>query len=155
MDKPALIFVCSECGTETLKWQGQCPQCQRWNTLEQRSVTRRSAAVPVAPAPAAPLETLASTDAERLSTGMSELDRVLGGGLIPGSVTLLGGEPGIGKSTLLLQALARLARAGQRCLLVAAEESPQQVRLRAERLETVAPELWLVAETELDAIEGH
>src|SRR5262245_23381639 len=156
MAKPAIVFVCAECGAETLKWQGQCPQCTRWNTLEQRTVARRSAvSPPMAGGPSTAVGEIAAHELARLPTGMGELDRVLGGGLIPGSVTLLGGEPGIGKSTLLLQALARLARAGQRCLLVAAEESPQQVRLRAERLETVAPELWLVAETELDAIEGH
>jgi DNA repair protein RadA/Sms len=88
-------------------------------------------------------------------TGLPELDRVLGGGLVPGSVTLVGGEPGIGKSTLLLQALARLAAGGERCLLVSAEESAQQVALRAERLEAVAADLWLVAETELDAVLAH
>jgi DNA repair protein RadA/Sms len=92
MAKPATVFVCADCGAETLKWQGQCPQCARWNTLEQRTVARRApaAASAAAPAPAAMTE-LASSELPRLATGMSELDRVLGGGLIPGSVTLLGG----------------------------------------------------------------
>jgi DNA repair protein RadA/Sms len=88
-------------------------------------------------------------------TGVGELDRVLGGGLVPGSVTLVGGEPGVGKSTLVLQALVALARGGQRCLLVSAEESPQQVRLRAERLGALSPELWLVSETQLPAVVAH
>src|SRR3954469_14722796 len=100
MAKPAIVFVCADCGAETLKWQGQCPQCGQWNTLEQRVMSRR----PVSAGAAAPAaaEPLATAELARLSTGMSELDRVFGGGLIPGSVTLLGGEPGIGKSTLLL-----------------------------------------------------
>src|SRR5262245_33487396 len=150
MDKPALIFVCSECGSETLKWQGQCPQCQRWNTLEQRSVARRSPAAPVAAAPAAPLETLASTETERLSTGMSELDRVLGGGLIPGSVTLLGGEPGIGKSTLLLQ-LANHAAGSTATLYLSAEESAAQIGVRARRLGVAAGNLHVASDTELES----
>src|SRR6185436_13902572 len=104
MAKPAIVFVCADCGAETLKWQGQCPQCSQWNTLEQRSIARRPGSAPPALAAAAsPVAELASEDVQRQPTGMSELDRVLGGGLIPGSVTLLGGEPGIGKSTLLLQ----------------------------------------------------
>src|SRR5213075_1917022 len=103
MAKPAIVFVCADCGAETLKWQGQCPQCSNWNTLEQRSVQRRSQSAVVAGAPSAAMSELALEELVRVGTGMGELDRVLGGGLIPGSVTLLGGEPGIGKSTLLLQ----------------------------------------------------
>src|SRR3954464_12181451 len=103
MAKPATVFVCAECSAETLKWQGQCPQCSRWNTLEQRSVARRPPAANVPAPAAAPLGELSAGDLRRLETGMGEFDRGLGGGLLPGSVTLLGGEPGIGKSTLLLQ----------------------------------------------------
>src|SRR3954469_4623089 len=103
MAKPAIVYVCADCGAETLKWQGQCPQCSRWNTLEQRAVARRSGAPAASAAPATEIADLGPGDPPRLATGMAELDRVLGGGLIPGSVTLLGGEPGIGKSTLLLQ----------------------------------------------------
>src|SRR6185295_13938988 len=104
MAKPATVYVCADCGAETLKWQGQCPQCARWNTLEQRTVSRRtSTAGAPARAAAAPLAELSAGELPRMPTGMAELDRVFGGGLIPGSVTLLGGEPGIGKSTLLLQ----------------------------------------------------
>src|SRR5687768_3219215 len=109
MAKPVIVFACAECGAETLKWQGQCPQCSRWNTLEQRTVVRRAAA-PAGGAPAAEVSALSVEELPRLGTGMAELDRVLGGGLIPGSVTLLGGEPGIGKSTLLLQVANHAAR---------------------------------------------
>src|SRR5688572_3805151 len=128
MAKPALVYVCADCGAETLKWQGQCPQCARWNTLEQRVVTRR-AAVPAsggAGGPAAPPEALSTVELARLPTGMGELDRVFGGGLIPGSVTLLGGEPGIGKSTLLLQLADHAARENA-TLYLSAEESAAQI----------------------------
>jgi len=150
MAKPALVYVCAECATETLKWQGQCPQCARWNTLEQRSVTRRPAPA-AGPAPAAaPLVELASGEVGRLETGMSELDRVLGGGLIPGSVTLLGGEPGIGKSTLLLQ-LANHASQSTPTLYLSAEESAAQIGVRARRLGVAAANLHVLADTDLEA----
>jgi len=151
MAKPALIFVCSECGSETLKWQGQCPQCSRWNTLEQRSAVRRPPAMTSVPAPAAPLEMLAAAEIGRLPTGMAELDRVLGGGLIPGSVTLLGGEPGIGKSTLLLQ-LANHAAASIATLYLSAEESAAQIGVRARRLGVAATNLQVVSDTDLEAV---
>ena len=150
MAKPAVLFVCSECGAETLKWQGQCPQCSRWNTLEQRSVARRAQpASPDAPPPAG-LSELASGSLDRLPTGMGELDRVLGGGLIPGSVTLLGGEPGIGKSTLLLQ-LANHAARSLATLYLSAEESAAQIGVRARRLGVADSTLRVVADTDLEA----
>jgi DNA repair protein RadA/Sms len=155
MAKPALVFVCAECGAETLKWQGQCPQCARWNTLEQRTVARRpqgSGPSAVAPAEVAalPLE-----DLPRLGSGMAELDRVFGGGLIPGSVTLLGGEPGIGKSTLLLQ-LANHAARSVPTLYLSAEESAAQIGVRARRLglktgDKPADGLRVIADTDLEA----
>jgi DNA repair protein RadA/Sms len=150
MAKPATVFVCAECGAETLKWQGQCPQCSRWNTLEQRVVARRAPAVAsTAPATAAVSE-LSAADPARLETGMGELDRVLGGGLIPGSVTLLGGEPGIGKSTLLLQ-LANHASATTPTLYLSAEESAAQIGVRARRLGVTAANLRVVADTDLES----
>ena len=150
MAKPALVFVCAECGAETLKWQGQCPQCTRWNTLEQRTVARRPAA-PAGPAqPATDLTDLAAGDLPRLGTGMAELDGVMGGGLIPGSVTLLGGEPGIGKSTLLLQ-LANHVSNLTPTLYLSAEESAAQIGVRARRLGVAASNLRVVADTDLDA----
>src|SRR3954468_6896210 len=151
MAKPAIVFVCAECGAETLKWQGQCPQCARWNTLEQRSGARRPMASLAPAASAAPLGDFASGELSRLETGMSELDRVLGGGLIPGSVTLLGGEPGIGKSTLLLQ-LANHAASMTPTLYLSAEESAAQIGVRARRLGVSGSHLRVVADTDLEAM---
>jgi DNA repair protein RadA/Sms len=149
MAKPAVIFVCAECGAETLKWQGQCPQCARWNTLEQRHVARRAPAA--APAAAAQSSALSIDELPRLLTGMGELDRVLGGGLIPGSVTLLGGEPGIGKSTLLLQMAHHVARSTPTVFL-SAEESAGQIGVRARRLGITGEGLRVVADTDLEAV---
>jgi DNA repair protein RadA/Sms len=152
MAKPAIVYVCADCGAETLKWQGQCPQCARWNTLEQRTVSRRPAAAsPGSAAAAEPLAELANGELPRLPTGMGELDRVLGGGLIPGSVTLLGGEPGIGKSTLLLQ-LANHAAPSIPTLYLSAEESAAQIGVRARRLGIAATGVRVVADTDLEAI---
>src|SRR6187455_1882728 len=151
MAKPAVVFVCADCGAETLKWQGQCPQCSQWNTLEQRSVTRRTGA-PASTSVAAPTELAdLSDELPRLQTGMAELDRVLGGGLIPGSVTLLGGEPGIGKSTLLLQLANHAARITP-TLYLSAEESVAQIGVRARRLGVSGSHLRVVADTDLEAM---
>ncbi len=153
MAKPALIFVCADCGAETLKWQGQCPQCSQWNTLEQRSVARRPGAAPAAAtaAAASPVAELVADEVGRQLTGMTELDRVLGGGLIPGSVTLLGGEPGIGKSTLLLQVAHEVA--GQvPALYLSAEESAAQIGVRARRLGAQGSSLRVVADTDLETM---
>ena len=146
-----MVFVCADCGAETLKWQGQCPQCSAWNSLEQRSVARRPVAPPGSAPPAAGLAELAAADLVRLGTGMAELDTVLGGGLIPGSVTLLGGEPGIGKSTLLLQ-LANHVAATTPTLYLSAEESAAQIGVRARRLGVGGSNLRVVADTDLDAV---
>lgn len=143
--------MCSECGTAHPKWGGQCSACRAWNTLVEEVVG--ASAVPIvglAPsAPPVPIDAVDPLGATPHATGIGELDRVLGGGLVPGSVTLLGGEPGVGKSTLLLQLLAGW---GGKALYVTAEESAQQVRLRAERLGAVRPDLWLYAETSLPAV---
>ena len=150
MAKAAIVFVCADCGAETLKWQGQCPQCAQWNTLEQRTVTRRPAVQAVS-TPTADLAELSSAELPRLSSGMAEFDRVLGGGLIPGSVTLLGGEPGIGKSTLLLQ-LANHAALATATLYLSAEESAAQIGVRARRLGISGPHLRVVADTDLESV---
>lgn len=154
--KPKTVHRCSECGATAARWTGKCPACDSWNTLvEERVEPSRPPGLPAGPvAVAGPLAAVDLTDWAPVATGVGELDRVLGGGLVPGSVTLLGGEPGIGKSTLTLQAVASLARRGHRCLLVAGEESAQQVRLRAERLEALHADLWVVAETALPAIKS-
>jgi DNA repair protein RadA/Sms len=150
MARASPVFVCGSCGGETLKWQGQCPLCGAWNSLEQRSAAR---ARPTAAATAVALSAgvaLAAAEA-RVSSGAQELDRVLGGGMVPGSVILLGGDPGIGKSTLLLQVAAAVA--GARAVLYASgEESVAQVSLRAERLSLGAAGVGVVAETDLAAI---
>jgi DNA repair protein RadA/Sms len=151
MAKPATVFVCAECGAESLKWQGQCPQCLQWNSLEQRTVARRPAGSMAAPAsPSAGLAELAAGELPRLGTGMGELDRVLGGGLIPGSVTLLGGEPGIGKSTLLLQ-LANHVPGTTPTLYLSAEESAAQIGVRARRLGVIGTHLRVIADTDVEA----
>jgi len=150
MARSSPVFICSECGGETLKWQGQCPHCQAWNSLEQRAAAARTAGAVPRSTPRNLDHELAATET-RLGTGQDELDRVLGGGIVPGSVTLLGGDPGIGKSTLLLQVAAHAA--GSRSVLYASgEESVSQVGARARRLGVTAPELGVVTETDLDAI---
>ena len=144
------MFVCAACGGETLKWQGQCPLCGEWNSLEQRSDARARPA-PAAAAVALNAGVASARDAQRLPSGAAELDRVLGGGIVPGSVILLGGDPGIGKSTLLLQVAAFVA-ASRAVLYASGEESIAQVGMRAQRLALSADRLSLVAETDLAAI---
>lgn len=144
------MFVCAACGGETLKWQGQCPLCGEWNSLEQRSGARAR------PAPAAAVVALnagvdSARNAQRLPSGMAELDRVLGGGIVPGSVILLGGDPGIGKSTLLLQVAAFVATS-RAAIYASGEESVAQVSLRAQRLALSAERLGLIAQTDLATI---
>jgi DNA repair protein RadA/Sms len=147
----ASVFVCDDCGGQAAKWQGQCPHCAAWNTLVQRTAPRASAR-PSGPA-AAPelLGRVGSEGSDRLASGHAELDRVLGGGIVRGSVILLGGDPGIGKSTLLLQVAAHAA--GEHPVLYASgEESLPQVSLRARRLGLAAGELHVLAETDLASV---
>jgi DNA repair protein RadA/Sms len=150
MARASPTFVCGSCGGETLKWQGQCPLCGAWNSLEQRSA---ASARPAAAASAVPLSAgVAQAAAEtRMGSGALELDRVLGGGIVPGSVILLGGDPGIGKSTLLLQVADAIGRS-RAVLYASGEESVAQVSLRAERLSLGAAGVAVVAETDLTAI---
>jgi DNA repair protein RadA/Sms len=148
-------YACTECGAASPRWIGRCPSCGAWNTLVEEVLERSAparASGPVA-APVPITEVAAQTGAHR-PTGVEELDRVLGGGLVPGSVVLLAGEPGIGKSTLLLGVLAGLAADSGQVLYVCAEESREQVRLRAERLGALQPGLLLAAETDLGAVRS-
>lgn len=155
--KERSIHTCSECGYSSPKWLGRCPECGSWGTLELgqtqpvastvTSLTPRSPAIPIT-------KVSASTSAA-VTTGIGELDRVLGQGIIPGSVVLLAGEPGVGKSTLLLEVAAGWARQGRTALYVTAEESAGQVRLRAERTGAVIDTLYLAAESNLDVVFGH
>jgi len=150
-------FVCQQCGHTTPRWHGQCPSCETWESLVEEAVREpkgRSGAARAAgsgPKPR-PLSAVPSQDSIRRSTGLDELDRVLGGGLVQGSVTLVGGDPGIGKSTLTLQACSALARRGHGVLYVAGEESPQQVRLRADRLGLGDAEVMILPETGAEAV---
>jgi len=150
------VHACTECGHESTGWLGRCPGCGEWNTLVEerapearpgpRRSTRAARPVPLADVTAAPIE--------RFVTGIAELDRVLGGGLVPGSLVLLGGSPGIGKSTITASGLGRLAAAGRSVLYVSGEESAVQVKLRAERLGADALRVPIVAETELEVVEA-
>ncbi|MBI4934816.1 MAG: DNA repair protein RadA [Actinobacteria bacterium] len=149
MTKTKLEYRCTECGTATPKWAGRCTACDAWNSMVEDVRGAPSSHGASAAAPAVPIGEVDAQFSQPHPTGIAELDRVLGGGLVPGSVTLLGGEPGIGKSTILLQLLAQWPT---RTLYVSAEESAQQVRLRAERLQAVQPHLWLVPETSLPHI---
>jgi DNA repair protein RadA/Sms len=167
------VHVCSQCGFQSAQWHGQCPGCEAWNTLveerlaasaaEGRGGTRRAARTGLRAAQrrggggapglvALPLREVSAAPMTRMSTGIGELDRVLGGGLVPGSLVLLGGSPGIGKSTITNMVLGNLQQAGYRTLYVSGEESAEQVRLRAERLAPGALAVPVLAETDLDDV---
>ncbi|MDD7651874.1 MAG: AAA family ATPase, partial [Firmicutes bacterium] len=157
MAKTKTIFYCTSCGNETPKWQGRCPACGAWNTMveheEKPAAAGKSRPVPVGAAPRRP-KTLSEVDIQtevRFSTGMGELDRVLGGGAVCGSLVLVGGAPGIGKSTLLLQICACLCRE-RRVLYVSGEESERQLKLRAQRLHVSSENLLILSETRLGDI---
>ncbi|MDH5553467.1 MAG: AAA family ATPase, partial [Nitrosomonas sp.] len=155
MAKQKTIYSCTECGGQTSKWQGQCPHCQAWNTLvetiAEKTVSRFSPVSDVGT-----VQNLSEIEAQeepRYPTGVTELDRVLGGGLVQGGVVLLGGDPGIGKSTLLLQALAHMST-NRNVLYVSGEESAQQVALRAKRLALNVEAVHLFAEIQLERIQA-
>jgi len=149
--KVVVQFSCSECGATTGRWLGKCPGCGAFGTLVEELHGRDAGPATRGPGKPERLGDVRVEEAARLTTGVPELDRVLGGGLVPASLVLLGGEPGVGKSTLLLTALGAVARSGRRALLVTGEESVAQVRLRAERLGG-ADDVQILAETELDAV---
>ncbi|HVS29209.1 MAG TPA: DNA repair protein RadA [Solirubrobacteraceae bacterium] len=155
---PAIVHRCSQCGHDAAKWHGQCPACAAWNSLEPVArpgrVATSGARAGAGAAAASPqrLGAVAAPSVQRLGTGIGELDRVLGGGVVPGSLVLLGGAPGIGKSTLTTMALANLTAGGTRTLYFSAEESPAQVKLRAQRLGPAALELAVVGETSLEVV---
>jgi DNA repair protein RadA/Sms len=156
MARPSATFRCGECGWTTAKWVGRCGECQAWGTVEEVGAPRTRTTTPTAArAAAVPIGEVDVATARAVPTGIGELDRVLGGGLVPGAVLLLAGEPGVGKSTLLLETASTWARAGHRALYVTGEESAAQVRLRAERIGAVADLLFLAAETDLGAVLAH
>ncbi len=155
--KPRTVFVCSECGYESPKWMGQCI-CGAWNTFSEERLAdtassfagaRRDTRTVSKPAP---ICDISSSDEERMDTGIGELNRVLGGGIVKGSLTLISGEPGIGKSTVILQTAANIAKKYGRVLYVSGEESPEQIKIRADRIDGLADELFVLSETELELI---
>src|SRR3712207_5171488 len=160
MAKEKTVYVCSNCGQGSPKWVGKCPSCGEWNTYVEEIVRKE----PVSRRPVSGIETpkakplalseIEADDEPRIDMHDEELNRVLGGGLVPGSLVLIGGEPGIGKSTLVLQTAAALARADAPVLYVSGEESAQQIRLRADRLGSDDANLLVLPETNLAAILG-
>lgn len=156
MAKAKQMYFCQECGYESTKWLGQCPGCRNWNTFVEEKLVVGAGKHSGKAEAAAPTSILNVTTSEdtRIGTGMKELDRVLGGGVVKGSLTLVGGDPGIGKSTLLLQVCRNLTTTEHKVLYVSGEESLQQIKLRAERLGGFTQDMLLLCETNLDAIEG-
>ncbi|GAB2850234.1 DNA repair protein RadA [Microbacterium insulae] len=153
-------YRCTECGWTTIKWVGRCGECQQWGTVVEASESTGivRTVTPISPGAgraARPITTIDTTDAPRRTSGVGEFDRVLGGGVVPGAAILLSGEPGVGKSTLLLEVAAQSAKSGRRVLYASAEESTAQVRLRAERTGALHDELYLASETDLATILGH
>lgn len=159
MPKTKTLFFCQNCGFEAPKWMGQCPACREWNTFAEEPAapaSQRKTAGAASSGKGAPhpkhLGEISLEDSVRLGTGMEELDRVLGGGIMQGSLVLVGGDPGIGKSTLLLQMCRNLASAGEKVLYISGEESLQQIRIRADRMGRFSDSLLLLCETDLGAI---
>ena len=149
-------FRCSECGWASQKWVGRCGECQAWGSVEELAAPKKLSLVAgTVTSKATPIGDVDLSSARARATGVSELDRVLGGGLVPGAAILLAGEPGVGKSTLLLSVAAESARQKITALYISGEESASQVRLRAERLNAIDPNLWLAAETELGSVIAH
>ena len=148
-------FRCSECGWRAPKWVGRCGECQAWGCVSEVGVSSRTPQAGPVSASAQAMTEIDLTHSAANPTGITELDRVLGGGVVPGSVILLAGEPGVGKSTLLLQVVAAVAAHGTRALYVTGEESVEQVRARAERVGSVRPEVYLAAESDVSAVVAH
>ncbi|MDQ7785838.1 MAG: DNA repair protein RadA [Desulfomonilaceae bacterium] len=154
--KTDIVFVCTECGKQMLKWMGRCPGCGEWHTVVEREIARSKGggvgSLEKRTGNVVPLTEIQGDTVPRMKTGIQELDRVLGGGMVRRSVILLGGDPGIGKSTLLMQALGVMAARGETVLYVSGEESLEQLKLRAERLDVKSPEFLILVENELEPI---
>ena len=160
MAKKTSVFFCKECGFESAKWMGQCPGCHAWNSFVEEPVVKTASSGGAGktairkPVQVMSLQDVPMEDHTRISAGMAELDRVLGGGIVPGSLILVGGDPGIGKSTILLQVCKYLSEHGTKVLYISGEESLQQIRMRAERMGSFTGTVRMASETDLDAIEG-
>lgn len=159
MGKVKSIFVCQQCGYESPKWMGKCPSCGSWNSMteEIRSQDTKSRGTGVSMTSSKPrtINEIKSSEYDRMDTGINELNRVLGGGLVRGSLTLISGAPGIGKSTLLLQSASNIASKHGKVLYVSGEESEEQIKMRADRLNVNTDQLFIVSETNLDAVKEH
>ena len=154
MAKKTTAFFCSECGYESAKWLGQCPGCREWNTFVEEPVTKMGRAVRITNTKKPSLlKDISTKDEARMTTGFGELDRVLGGGIVRGSLTLIGGDPGIGKSTILLQVCKNLSDQGRRVLYISGEESLKQIKIRADRIGQFNDNIRLFCETDLELIE--
>lgn len=159
MAKEKKRFYCKECGTETAKWQGQCPGCGEWNTMVEAPVVKTAsgktkAAVSVADVEPTRINDITIEGEHRIVTGIGEMDRVLGGGIVAGSLVLVGGDPGIGKSTLLLQMCGQLSKSGEKVLYISGEESLKQIKLRGDRLGEFSDSVYLLSETSISIIDG-
>ena len=152
--KSATVYFCQNCGYESSKWMGQCPGCREWNTLVEEVVTKASGVRAVHMVQPTSLNDISMEEEDKLLTHMSELDRVLGGGIVPGQLTLVGGDPGIGKSTILLQMCQNLAADGRKILYISGEESLKQIKIRAMRIGEFTDQLKLLCETDLDTVEA-
>lgn len=153
--KSTTVFFCQECGYESSKWMGQCPACKKWNSFVEEKVNVTNSKITPFREAAKPVKigSISMREEERMNTGIAELDRVLGGGIMHGSLTLVGGDPGIGKSTLLLQMCRLLANAGRKVLYISGEESLKQIKLRANRIGDFQDTMLLLCETNLDIVE--
>lgn len=150
-------YVCQSCGSTSAKWLGKCPDCLEWNTFQEETIVSQPSRVEGISSQSAPkpIAQIISGDKERFDTGIKELNRVLGGGLVKGSLTLISGDPGIGKSTLLLQCAHEIAKRYGTVLYVSGEESEEQIKIRGDRLSATAEKLYIVSETSMEVIEGH
>lgn len=159
--KTGTVFFCKECGYESGKWMGQCPACKEWNTFveepvvsERRSQGAERVRVPGRGTAPVHISDISLEEQDRTATGFGELDRVLGSGIVRGSLVLVGGDPGIGKSTLLLQVCRNLSMVGKKVLYISGEESLKQIKMRANRIGTITGELLFLCETNLDLVRG-
>ncbi|EJO5349197.1 DNA repair protein RadA [Clostridium botulinum] len=157
MGKNKIVYVCQQCGYESVKWLGKCPGCNSWNSMVEEEKQSRNKTIKSINIKSEPkiISTIKSSEYERLDTGINELNRVLGGGIVKGSLTLISGSPGIGKSTILLQAANNIAIKYGKVLYVSGEESEEQIKMRADRLNVISKEIYILSETNVDIIKEH